>query len=157
MRTAEICERLPTEHFITVRSSMLLMLLNVENVLVQSIRAKLILGVFVVGHVTSTLAPAYGTVAFSNIVKTAEPLFKRASEYAPEFPEPHFALAQLMQRSNRQAEAQHHMSLVNQVVPQRPAGELLEASNRTTVSHILYFLLGKRPPEVLIPLLVQRY
>jgi hypothetical protein len=28
-----------------------------------------------VGHVTSTLAPAYGTVAFSNIVKTAEPLF----------------------------------------------------------------------------------
>ena len=27
------------------------------------------------GHVTSTLAPAYGTVAFSNIVKTAEPLF----------------------------------------------------------------------------------
>lgn len=28
-----------------------------------------------VGHVTSTLAPAYGTVAFSNIIKTAEPLF----------------------------------------------------------------------------------
>lgn len=28
-----------------------------------------------VGHVTSTLAPAFGTVAFSNIVKTAEPLF----------------------------------------------------------------------------------
>jgi solute carrier family 35 protein E1 len=27
------------------------------------------------GHVTSTLAPAYGTVAFSNIIKTAEPLF----------------------------------------------------------------------------------
>ena len=27
------------------------------------------------GHVTSTLAPAFGTVAFSNIVKTAEPLF----------------------------------------------------------------------------------
>lgn len=27
------------------------------------------------GHVTSTLAPAYGTVAFSNIVKTAEPIF----------------------------------------------------------------------------------
>ena len=25
--------------------------------------------------------------------KTAEPLFKRASEYAPEFPEPHFALS----------------------------------------------------------------
>ena len=62
--------------------------------------------------------------------KTAEPLFKRASEYAPEFPEPHFALAQLMQRSNRQAEAQHHMSLVNQRVPQRPAGELLKASGQ---------------------------
>lgn len=28
-----------------------------------------------VGHVTSTLAPAYGTVAFSNIIKCAEPLF----------------------------------------------------------------------------------
>ena len=27
------------------------------------------------GHVTSTLAPAYGTVAFSNIIKTAEPIF----------------------------------------------------------------------------------
>ena len=27
------------------------------------------------GHATSTLAPAYGTVAFSNIIKTAEPLF----------------------------------------------------------------------------------
>ena len=27
------------------------------------------------GHVTSTLAPAFGTVAFSNIIKTAEPLF----------------------------------------------------------------------------------
>jgi len=28
-----------------------------------------------VGHASSTLAPAYGTVAFSNIIKTAEPLF----------------------------------------------------------------------------------
>ena len=28
-----------------------------------------------IGHVTSTLAPAYGTVAFSNIIKTAEPIF----------------------------------------------------------------------------------
>ena len=27
------------------------------------------------GHVTSTLAPAFGTVAFSNIIKTAEPIF----------------------------------------------------------------------------------
>ena len=27
------------------------------------------------GHVTSTLAPAFGTVAFSNIIKTAEPMF----------------------------------------------------------------------------------
>lgn len=27
------------------------------------------------GHVTSTLAPAFGTVAFANIIKTAEPLF----------------------------------------------------------------------------------
>ena len=27
------------------------------------------------GHVMSTVAPAYGTVAFTNVVKTLEPLF----------------------------------------------------------------------------------
>jgi solute carrier family 35 protein E1 len=34
-----------------------------------------VVGLLALGHVTSTLAPAYGTVAFSNIVKTAEPIF----------------------------------------------------------------------------------
>ena len=34
-----------------------------------------VMALLAIGHVTSTLAPAYGTVAFSNIVKTAEPLF----------------------------------------------------------------------------------
>ena len=34
-----------------------------------------VVGLLATGHVTSTLAPAYGTVAFSNIIKTAEPLF----------------------------------------------------------------------------------
>jgi solute carrier family 35 protein E1 len=34
-----------------------------------------------VGHATSTLAPAYGTVAFSNIIKTAEPLFTCVFSY----------------------------------------------------------------------------
>ena len=27
------------------------------------------------GHILSTVAPAYGTVAFTNVVKTLEPLF----------------------------------------------------------------------------------
>jgi len=34
-----------------------------------------------VGHASSTLAPAYGTVAFSNIIKTAEPLFTCVFSY----------------------------------------------------------------------------
>ena len=34
-----------------------------------------------IGHVASTLAPAYGTVAFANIIKTAEPLFTCAISY----------------------------------------------------------------------------
>ena len=34
-----------------------------------------VVGLLATGHVTSTLAPAFGTVAFSNIIKTAEPLF----------------------------------------------------------------------------------
>ena len=34
-----------------------------------------VVALLAIGHVTSTLAPAYGTVAFSNIVKTAEPFF----------------------------------------------------------------------------------
>ena len=43
---------------------------------------------------------------------TAEPLFRKALEFAPEFPEPHFALAQLMQRLGRNEEAQHFMAQV---------------------------------------------
>ena len=34
-----------------------------------------VVALLAIGHVTSTLAPAYGTVAFSNIIKTAEPIF----------------------------------------------------------------------------------
>ena len=44
---------------------------------------------------------------------TAEPLFRKALEFAPEFPEPHFALAQLMQRLGRNEEAQHFMAQVH--------------------------------------------
>ncbi|KAL3918086.1 MAG: hypothetical protein SGPRY_006147, partial [Prymnesium sp.] len=40
-----------------------------------------IVSLLALGHVTSTLAPAYGTVAFSNIVKTAEPLFTCAFSF----------------------------------------------------------------------------
>ena len=53
---------------------------------------------------------------------TAEPLFRRAVDFAPEFPEPHFALAQLMQRMGRNEEAQHFMAQVNQRIPQSAAG-----------------------------------
>ena len=42
----------------------------------EDLRAILpVVAMLATGHVTSTLAPAYGTVAFSNIIKTAEPLF----------------------------------------------------------------------------------
>ena len=59
---------------------------------------------------------------------TAEPLFRKAVEFAPEFPEPHFALAQLMQRLGRTEEAQHFMAQVNQRIPQNAAGsELAQA------------------------------
>ena len=34
-----------------------------------------------VGHVCATLAPAYGTVAFSNIIKTCEPIFTATFSY----------------------------------------------------------------------------
>lgn len=34
-----------------------------------------IAGCLAAGHLLSTVAPAYGTVAFTNVVKTAEPLF----------------------------------------------------------------------------------
>lgn len=40
-----------------------------------------VVGLLCVGHATSTLAPAYGTVAFSNIIKTAEPLFTCVFSY----------------------------------------------------------------------------
>jgi len=40
-----------------------------------------VVALLALGHVTSTLAPAYGTVAFSNIVKTAEPLFTCTFSY----------------------------------------------------------------------------
>ena len=43
---------------------------------------------------------------------TAEPLFRKATEFAPEFPEPYFALAHLMQRLGRNEEAQHFMAQV---------------------------------------------
>jgi solute carrier family 35 protein E1 len=40
-----------------------------------------VVGLLCIGHATSTLAPAYGTVAFSNIIKTAEPLFTCVFSY----------------------------------------------------------------------------
>ena len=49
---------------------------------------------------------------------TAEPLFKLAAEWAPEFPEPYFALAQLVKRLGRHDEARHYMAHVSQRMPQ---------------------------------------
>ena len=49
---------------------------------------------------------------------TAEPVFRLASEWAPEFPEPHFALAQLMQRSGRMEEAAVETEKVKRLMPQ---------------------------------------
>ena len=49
---------------------------------------------------------------------TAEPVFRLASEWAPEFPEPHFALAQLYQRSNRMEEAAVETERVKRLMPQ---------------------------------------
>jgi len=40
-----------------------------------------IVALLCIGHATSTLAPAYGTVAFANIIKTAEPLFTCVFSY----------------------------------------------------------------------------
>jgi solute carrier family 35 protein E1 len=50
-----------------------------------------IAGCLAAGHLLSTVAPAYGTVAFTNVVKTAEPLFTcffSALFLGPTFPLP---------------------------------------------------------------------
>lgn len=55
---------------------------QVPRLRVSEIRAVApVVGLLCVGHATSTLAPAYGTVAFSNIIKTAEPLFTCVFSY----------------------------------------------------------------------------
>ena len=59
---------------------------------------------------------------------TAEPLFRKALEFAPEFPEPYFALSQLMQRLGRNEEAQHFMA---QVLP--PASRSCSTDGRLVV------------------------
>jgi tetratricopeptide (TPR) repeat protein len=69
---------------------------------------------------------------------TAEPLFRKALEFAPEFPEPHFALAQLMQRLGRNEEAQHFMAQVNQRIPQAAEAAQAEAAvQRPLLEHAL--------------------
>lgn len=65
---------------------------------------------------------------------TAEPLFRKATEFAPEFPEPYFALAHLMQRLGRNEEAQHFMAQVRSC----PCSSLLPeswATSRTAGEH----------------------
>ena len=48
---------------------------------------------------------------------TAEPHFLKAAKHAPEFPEPHFALAQIMVRMGRHAEAQSRMAMAQKNMP----------------------------------------
>ena len=55
---------------------------QVPRLSIAELRAVMpVVALLCVGHATSTLAPAYGTVAFSNIIKTAEPLFTCVFSY----------------------------------------------------------------------------
>jgi tetratricopeptide (TPR) repeat protein len=53
----------------------------------------------------------------------AEPHFHKAAKAAPQFPEPHFALAQIMVRQGRHAEAQAHMAKAQQQMPANAANQ----------------------------------
>ena len=64
-----------------------------------------------------------GRVAFEKgAFLEAEPYFVKAAEWAPEFPEPHYALAQIYGRLGREQEAQLHMATA-----QRLMGKTAEA------------------------------
>ena len=53
-------------------------------------------------------------------LSTAEPHFLKAAEWAPAFPEPHFALAQIFARMGRQQEAQLRMARAQKQMPAAP-------------------------------------
>ena len=53
-------------------------------------------------------------------IAKAEPHFLKAAEYAPQFPEPHYALAQIMVRQGRHQEAQQHMARAQSFMPPGP-------------------------------------